>query len=310
MLTADLYGNQRIAGGTVDIGAIEGATAATVGVTFTVQSLANTVAVDGVLTFTEAFQAANTNQAVGDASAGSFANVDTIQFAGGLTGTALLAGTPLSIHGNLAIAGPGESSLSFDAGGLSQVVEVRPGADVKITDVTLTSGASDVANPVTKRRYLYGGAVTNYGALQLERDTISSSAAISYGAGGGIYNFRSLNIVDSTIANNTARRGGGILNVGELTLTTSDVAANSVTAQGGGLFVSGNGTTVSNSTFSSNAAFQGAAIYNSSISLLISDSTLSSNVAGISGGGLYQNGGSATVLRSMIVGNRAFHDHL
>ena len=54
--------------------------------TYTITSLEGTIASDGVLTFTEAFEAANRNQPVGDAVAGSFSEQDTIQFADGLNG--------------------------------------------------------------------------------------------------------------------------------------------------------------------------------------------------------------------------------
>ena len=90
LLTEDLRGNARIMGDAIDIGAIEGPAPSTPAQTYLVTSLDKTIANDGILTFVEALQAANTNQPVGDASAGSYCELDTIQFASTLTGTTIL----------------------------------------------------------------------------------------------------------------------------------------------------------------------------------------------------------------------------
>ena len=50
------------------------------GMTFLVNSLADAVAADGVVTLREAIQAANTNLAVNEAPAGSAAEADIITF--------------------------------------------------------------------------------------------------------------------------------------------------------------------------------------------------------------------------------------
>lgn len=74
----DIFGAPRIQGGAVNIGAAEGVWEPRQGVTYYVTSLEDAVGVDGVLTFREAFEAANRNIAVGNAPAGSYSEKDTI----------------------------------------------------------------------------------------------------------------------------------------------------------------------------------------------------------------------------------------
>jgi hypothetical protein len=71
-INTDIYGAARIQGARVNIGAVETVLLGTPGVTYVVTSLADSIAADGVVTLREALAAANSNQAVGDAPAGSY----------------------------------------------------------------------------------------------------------------------------------------------------------------------------------------------------------------------------------------------
>ena len=97
--------------------------------------------------------------------------------------------------------------------------------------------------------------------------TISGGNAVN---GGGIYNVGTLTVTDSTISNNSASSGGGLVN-----------------NYGGGVYNVGI-LTVSGSTFSNNSAVSGSGLYNPTGN----------------GGGLY-NGGTATVTNTTITGNSA-----
>src|SRR5688572_11796377 len=87
------------------------------GTTIVVNSLADTFANDGLVTFREALQAANSDTAGFDAPAGS--GHDTIQFAPSLfaSGPATLnmAGTEFGITSSVDIQGPGSNSLTLNA---------------------------------------------------------------------------------------------------------------------------------------------------------------------------------------------------
>ncbi len=288
-LLTDLYGLPRISGAVVDIGAIEGPAAVTSGITYHVQSLDNAVTVDGTLSLGEARQAANTNQAAGDAVAGSFAERDVIQFAPGVTGIAHLAGTPMFLSGRLAMVGPGSSLLTIDADGLSQVAEILPGADVELSDLTLTGGIDDVGPLAPRSPYPKGGAIVNYGDLRLFRDTISSNTSI--GAGGGVYNVGVLDVDDSVFADNAAGYGGAISNRGTLTVTGSTFAGNAANANGGAIATDGG--TITDSSFSGNTAIYGGGIVHDTESLELRNSTLTGNVA-YEGAGLYIGSSNAT----------------
>ncbi len=96
---------------------------------YTVDSLLDTVADDGLVTLREAIQAANTNTAVYDAAAGSSAETDVIQFDPSLftsgSATIMLSGTALTISDSLQIEGPGAASLTINGGGNSRIFTIR-----------------------------------------------------------------------------------------------------------------------------------------------------------------------------------------
>ena len=330
-LIEDASGNDRIVGDSVDIGAVEGANAGTPAQTYIVESLENTIASDGILTFREAFMAANSNQPVGDVAAGSFSATDTIQFAEGLSGTILLENGELTIQDNLNIEGPGAELLTFDAGKQSRVFFVQEFASVSLSGMTLTRGSMEND----------GGAIYNKGTLTLAGVTLNRNSANSHG--GAIYNGGTMAVTDTSILENSVDNsystyGGGIYNAGELTITGSTISDNSISSvyshYGGGIYnagtltvknstVSGNSTggsnshygggiynadtlTVINSTIMGNYAQSGGGIANGNYdTLTIVNSTITSNAADYQGGGVYGFTGSATIQNSIIALNSA-----
>ena len=84
----------------------------------------------------------------------------------------------------------------------------------------------------------------------------------SAGAGGGIENFGTLSVTNSSLSGNRAiSGGGGIATQGSLTVTGSTFSGNSVqSGSGGGIAVSGGTATITNSTFSGNTALSGGGI--------------------------------------------------
>lgn len=142
------------------------------------------------------------------------------------------------------------------------------------------------------------------GKLALRNLTITEGHNAVYG--GGILNLGHLTVANSTISGNSARLlgGGGIFNgqyffgdeIGTLAITDSTFSDNNA-ANGGGIFNTRNGLlTVTNSTFSDNnaddeAGGSGGGIQVSGGSTLtVTDSTFSNNHASYSGGGISSGG--------------------
>jgi CSLREA domain-containing protein len=129
--------------------------------------------------------------------------------------------------------------------------------------------------------------------------------------GGGVTNLGSLTIADSIITSNgTNLFGGGIENLGTMTVMRSAITANSAGNYGGGID-NEKSLTVVNSTISGNSSSSGgAAIFDQPAyegpppSLLLVNSTVSGNSNGISThGAVYVQSGTATVENSLIAGN-------
>ena len=285
-LQTDIYGNPRTQDGVVDMGAVEGATEPSDAVAYVVESLDDHVAEDGVVTFKEAFLAANSNQPVGDAAAGSFDRQDQIEFSDGISGNVLLDGQAFTIYGDLVIAGLGADLLTFDAQDARRVFEIFPGKEVALSGMTVT-----------------GGGISNFGTLTVTGATISG-----YKYGSGILNFGTLAVTSSTISGNSAYHGGGIYSNGTLTVTNSTISGNSAD-RGGGIYNSSGTATVTGSTISGNSVMSGiwrsvgGGIYSKYGTLSVTDSTISGNSADDDGGGVYNDDGTVVVIGSTIADN-------
>lgn len=173
------------------------------------------------------------------------------------------------LAGDLAIDGGGTITLS--GGGAVSVLLVAAGAHVRLDDLTVADGVSDIQP---------GAAIRNLGSLEMYGVTLADSFTRSFGGGlsnegfatvdgstiafnqggsggGGIANFRTLVLRNSTVFRNTSGieyaygseqpgSGGGILNFGVLNAVNSTLTANvaisnnaaftPVNAYGGGLY--------------------------------------------------------------------------
>ena len=129
-------------------------------------------------------------------------------------------------------------------------------------------------------------------------------------AGGGIYNLSVMTITNSLVAGNTAQFGGGIDNafMGTLAATNVEVTGNAAEdnpgdpSAGGGIENLGV-MTLSDSAIHNNSAPIGAGVANGG-TLTVSSSDLYANVAATRGGGLH-NSFELTVETSNIYGNQA-----
>ena len=241
--------------------------------TITVNSTADTSAIDGSCTLREAIANANADldTSGGDCSAGSGA--DRITFAGSLgTATITLASTLPDIYNEKA------DGLTIDG------------------DNRITLSGNDTVRVMK--------ATT---PLTLQNISVTHGNA-GTGVGGGVYiSHGALVISNSTFSDNKARTGGGVgQNDGTVTITHSVFLNNSVTVAGGGVQVAYGTMTITSSFFLNNSSdIEGGGVDNSVGTLTIANSTFSNNSAISAGGGLENNSGTTTILNSTFSGNSA-----
>ncbi len=194
-------------------------------------------------------------------------------------GTATINGVTVRYGGNtaggngtgiLVYSALGGSSLTLNDCIISDNVASRDGGGIYVD-----SGATLVANRTTVRNNTsghLGGGVANFGTLTVTNSTFSGNHADGAGGigGGGIHNLSgTVTVTNSTLSGNTANgaagSGGGIRNFsGTLTVTNSTLsynAANGSSGVGGGID-NGGTVTVTNSTFFSNTSSGGGGIFN------------------------------------------------
>ena len=227
--------------------------------------------------------------------------------------TILLTGNDLQINnpnGTFLINGPGSDLLKVSGNNLSRVITIDKAANVTINNITVTGG-----NGLSSINNGRGGGIYNAGSTLTINSSIISSNSIKGGnLGGGIFNISggTLNINNSIISGNTAgisTLGGGIYTSAFLNLDKSTVSDNSATS-GGGILVIDGITNITNSTLSGNIATKngGGVDNNGTGTLNIVNSTISNNsiVSDIidpnSGGGI-ANGGTAITLTNVTVSN-------
>lgn len=127
--------------------------------------------------------------------------------------------------GSLTIRGVGAEKIVLDGGENGRLFNVAAGSRLVLADLTLTGGNAES-----------GGAVVNRGSLTLDSVDVCDSTAT--GNGGGIENFASLVLRDSTVSGcrSASGNGGGIANSGTLTVDGGGVCGNEASVKGGGIW--------------------------------------------------------------------------
>lgn len=159
------------------------------------------------------------------------------------------------------------------------------------------------------------GAITGQRVFYVSAgDVVFNSLAVTGGhttqAGGGIQNVGNLSLVACTIHDCFATaNGGGIGNYGNLSLLRSTIHDNETSASGGGIFNNTGNLTVTNSTLTGNTstAGLGGAILNFG-ALVFSNSTISGNSALFDGGGIFTQGGTAQFKNTILAANNGSSD--
>ena len=270
-----------------------------------------------------------------DSGAGSLreqianSSCSTITFDPDLAGFTSLLSTELAIGHNVTVdASALASHFILSGAGSTRVLHVNSGVTVTWDGVDIKNGyAEDGANiynqgTLTLKNTLVsnggyylsgwtGGGIYNDTGATLDLQNSRVSGNISYYGGGGIYNLGTLTVSGSIISDNSSvGSGGGISSEGgSVTVTDSTLQNNSAAGNGGGINVMNGSLTVTHVTFSNDRAtnsFGGGINYSSTSDLILTDSTFDSNKAN-NGGGIALLSGNATVKHSTFSGNYAWN---
>jgi hypothetical protein len=221
------------------------------------------------------------------------ADGDAITF--GVTGTINLAGE-LYLDRNISIEGPGADLLTVSGPGYYSYphnfrdFRVREGATVSVSGLAITTGYApqfdiDMAANL-------GGGIANFGTLTLSNSTVTGNTLNPCAdgnscfdgpppsAGGGIFNGNADGTAVLTIINSTVSDNGDVFGQG-------GGIANGSLNEYGGEGMPGGTVILSNSTVSGNSGRAGGGIFNSEFAgmMMVTNSTVSGNFANFNGGG-------------------------
>jgi hypothetical protein len=159
----------------------------------------------------------------------------------------------------------------------------------------------------------FGGGIDNAATADLTATNITvydNTATNASSQGGGIENLGDMSVASSEIHTNTARNGAGIYNEGELSVSGSDIHDNTAEGRGGGLHNSFHLTINTSSIYDNQAGSGGGGgISTESGTVVLDRSAVYGNVATGSGGGIVNNvepvtgANSFTITNSTISGN-------
>jgi hypothetical protein len=228
-------------------------------------------------------------------------NGDTIQL---LTSEIAVSGqVEMLITKDVTIQGPGAGLLAIDANYGGRAFEIRPGAHVTISGLTIRDGESEtgfysndgsacLCDPDPNDGY--GGGILNEGTLTLSGCTVTGNRTTvpgGIGEGGGVANFGTMTMSGCTVTDNSAYAGipgygGGIYNDGTMTLSGSTVTGNTTgpaapkSSKGGGIFNDWQGhLTILSSVVKNNTASDGPDICNLGSITISKDSSIGSKVS-------------------------------
>lgn len=273
--------------------------------TLTVDTSADTIALDGKCSLREAVAIANR---VFDASndcplVTSSKPWDTIQFDVALNGTTLTVASALVFNASAFVTVQSQLTtppavVKIDGNNATRILDIAAGANVTIKYVILQRGKTTGSSPDAD-----GGAVRNAGALTLNNCTLQINS--SSGSGGAVASTGFLTVVGSSFSNNSAGSGGAILSGDSLSMDHGYVANNYGFTQGGGIDLRGPNATITNTTMATNhtGTIGGGGIFIApGAGLNLSTSMIGGNTATGSGGGI-ESFGQFNVSNSTFNGN-------
>ena len=293
---------------------------AAAGTTITVTTADDELNSDGDCSLREALEAANTDAAVDNCSAGDGWDIISVP-AGNYVLTLIGAEEDANATGDLdvlesvTIIGAGAEQTILDGNATDRVLHVDPtlaGVVLDLSDVTVTNGGNIVSGgglyQVSGMTILQdsivhsniatdtgGGIQADLGTMRILSTTIENNQTADEmdGFGGGLAIYSStVEIVDSSFISNVATEEGGAIYsyMGSLTIENSEILSNTADPSGTG-FTYGGGISsytgnldMSESQVSYNTADRGGGIYTEYGIVQIEDSTVSHNVSARGGG--------------------------
>jgi CSLREA domain-containing protein len=183
----------------------------------------------------------------------------------GRFGLGLLELTDSTVRSNVATGGSGGGILNIGMVRLENVIIRNNDGAVSgggiFNQGTITISGSSIRSNVANST---GGGIDSGGTAVITDTTIDgNTAGPGSGGGGGVYNFGTMELANSTVSSNSSDDwGGGLGNSGPLTLTNVTVSGNVAGAEGGGLWHHPIGSsTLLNVTINANTAATGGGIY-------------------------------------------------
>lgn len=164
-----------------------------------------------------------------------------------------------------------------------------------------------------------GGGIHNEGILEIINSSIKDNTTHEWnGLGGaGISNYGSVKIISSKVSNNSCNgyTGGGIATNGTLHLENSIIEGNYSYRSGGGVYINGGVSNITNCLIVNNTAHRnyGCGINASDGTVNIINSTIYGNhtTYDSDGGGLYSYRATVNLLNTIIAGNTAqYYDNV
>jgi hypothetical protein len=289
---------------------------------YVVDTALDVVAEDGMISLREAIQASNSNMAINaDTEAGSptSTEIDSISFADGLS--TILLGSELEITESLRISLGDSSSQIVSGDNSSRIFAINASGDdavsVDLSGLTLRDGVAESGGAI----YVGSGQSLSLTNVTLTGNTATGDDA-DMGGGALANDGGNVTIDDSTIVGNIANgasgSGGGILNLGTLTVSGGEISDNTANRAGGGIeATAGSSTTLTDVLMELNVAGpdgsaapgNGGALHISGDGNAdISGGTIRDNTAVREGGGLWNNTGTMTVDGTILTGNVASGD--
>jgi hypothetical protein len=206
--------------------------------------------------------------------------------------------TGIIINKNMTLIGHGKTSTIIDAEKNMWIFRITSGITVTLKNITIKNGSG-----------LNGGAITNYGKVNIVDSSLTNNTADDYG--GAILNYGILHVTASTFTNNIADGGGAIYNYGNLNTANSTFTNNIIkdepsSSYAGGAITNTGTLNITDCKFTHNKGpVYGGAIFNTG-SLKIKGSNFTGNTANDDGnGGAIYNDGTCGVANSNFISNMA-----
>jgi hypothetical protein len=201
----------------------------------------------------------------------------------------------LDVTGNVTVNGAGADATVIQ-GKKDRVVNVQPGVQLVLRDVTITKGK--IGKKGETGDASSGGGIRNDGSLVLERVVVTRNKAAD--DGGGITNLGNLTLLDVTLSRNKAGDDAGAFDNdgGQIVLENVTVWKNKAKDEAGGFESEGVGiVTGTNVTISANKARDtGGANVEQGGLLVLTNVTVTGNKAKEGGGGLNNEGDAGSAL--------------